>query len=703
MFGPTPPLPSLREDLRLFEAAASTSGERNWVIYDPVRHRYFQISDRIFEVISHWRSELPSKFLAYLNKTQPHTYSPDELQDIITFLSANNLTDQPISGNAADYAEQILGTRKPLLHQIIHKYLFFKVPLVRPQKFLGATMPIVDVFYSRTMLWVTVFFTLAGLYLTSRQWEKFVVTFLDFISWQGLIAYGASLIVVKLFHELGHAYTATRYGIRVNTMGVAFILLTPLFFTDVSDAWRLQSRKQKLAINGAGMVVELAIAGFATFWWAFLPDGPARSAAFAVATTSWVMSLLVNLNPFMRFDGYYLMADAWNVPNLQTRSFAMAKWALREFLFGLGHPCPENLKRSTRRGFIIYAFCVWIYRFFLFLGIALLVYHLFFKVLGVILFTVEIAWFIALPIFKEIMEWWKMRDEIMKSPRTKITAAVVGVVLLATFYPWSGTIRFPAVMIAERETTIFSPRPAVVHSIDTENGAAVKAGDVLAVLKDPDLSFNVKQTERKIALLRARLARIAGDTKDRSEREIILSEIESKKEELDGLKDELERLTIRAPFAGTVRDIDPKLAKGQWTNHERPIVSVVAPQTFEATGYVDEDDLWRVEVGQDALFVPEDIQLSKQKGSLVEVARAGAQALEYPYLSSTYGGAIASETEEDGQIRPRSGYYLVRIAMNGKAPQHVARGTVHVTGKPESIAASAWRRILQVLVRESGV
>ncbi len=302
-----PPLPLLRQDLRLFEAASSQSGERNWVIYDPVRHRYFQISDKILDVISSWRAIPLPHLLVQLNQKYPDAYNEEELQDIVTFLSANNLTEQPLSGDVKDYAAQVLGTRKSLFQQAIHKYLFFKVPLVRPQRFLQATMPFVEIFYSRWAFWITVFFTVTGLYLASRQWEKFVITFLDFFSLQGLIAYGLSLIIIKLFHELGHAYTATRYGVRVNTMGIAFILLTPIFFTDVSDAWRLQSKKQKLAINGAGMVVELAIAGFATFWWAFLPDGPFRSIAFVLATTSWVLSLFVNLNPFMRFDGYYLM------------------------------------------------------------------------------------------------------------------------------------------------------------------------------------------------------------------------------------------------------------------------------------------------------------------------------------------------------------------------------------------------------------
>src|SRR5690606_32070695 len=146
----------------------------------------------------------------------------------------------------------------------------------------------------------------------------------------------------------------------------------------------------------------------------FLPDGIFKSAAFILATTSWVLSLVINLNPFMRFDGYYILSDLLGVKNLQQRSFALGKWKLRETLFRLNLPPPEVLDKSLISKLVIYAWGVWIYRFFLFLGIALLVYHFFFKVLGIILFIVEILWFIVLPIAKELSWWWDLRKKIIK-------------------------------------------------------------------------------------------------------------------------------------------------------------------------------------------------------------------------------------------------------------------------------------------------
>ena len=339
-----------------------------------------------------------------------------------------------------------------------------------------------------------------GLYLTSRQWDVFATTFLDFFSIEGAALFAVSLAGIKVLHELGHAYTATRWGVRVNTMGVAFMLMMPILYTDVTDAWRLRSRRARLQIAAAGMTVELALAGIATFLWAFLPDGPARSVAFVVATTSWILSLAVNLNPFMRFDGYYLLADAWRMENLQPRAFALARWWLRETLFGFGIEPPEQLPRGKRRLVIAYGIGVWIYRLVLFLGIALIVYHMFFKVLGVILFAVEIIWLILMPVLREIAEWIKMRKRIVRAPRAAVTAGIVVVLVTLFFLPWSSTVRVPAVALPEKDFALYPPRPARIVSLNLEDGAHVAAGASLAVLHSPNLDHEITKARLNIAL-----------------------------------------------------------------------------------------------------------------------------------------------------------------------------------------------------------
>ena len=185
------------------------------------------------------------------------------------------------------------------------------------------------------------------------------------------------MIAVKIAHELGHAIVAKHYGLRVSSMGVALLVLFPVLYTDNTDAWRLTDQRKKLQIVLAGLMVEFHIALLALFSWTVVEDGPLRSAAFFLATSSLVGSLLVNLSPFMRFDGYYALAD-FGMQNLQPRAFELARWQVRQWLFGL----PENPPAfsATKHYFLVfYSFATWIYRFFLFLGIALLVYFFAFK------------------------------------------------------------------------------------------------------------------------------------------------------------------------------------------------------------------------------------------------------------------------------------------------------------------------------------
>ena len=218
-----------------------------------------------------------------------------------------------------------------------------------------------------------------GLYIVGRQWDEFTSTFLYFFNLQGMGFYFLSLVAIKVLHELAHAYTVVRYGSKVPTMGVAFLVMFPLLYTDTSDTWRVRSARERMHVGAAGMIVELYIACIATFCWGFLPDGVLKSAAFILATTSWTMSLFINSNIFMRFDGYYIFSDLLGIQNLQKRSTEIGKWKLTEVLFNTGLKPPESLPKSMLRKLYIYAWGVWVYRLFLFIGIAVLVYYFFLK------------------------------------------------------------------------------------------------------------------------------------------------------------------------------------------------------------------------------------------------------------------------------------------------------------------------------------
>ncbi len=701
--GSDTPLPALRQELELVAGPPNLAGAPIRVIYDPVRHRYFSLGPDETALLDLWQPIPLEQFCAHAGNQLGRDVSPCEVAEIIFFLHANNLTEQPANGESRDYASQARAGHRSIWSHMVHSYLFVRIPLVRPHRFLQATLPLVAPFFTRLAGGMVVAMGTLGLYLVSHQWNEFVATFLHFLSLEGIAVYGLAIVLIKILHELGHAWTATRHGVRVTSMGIAFMVMMPLLYTDVTNAWRLKSRAKRLQIDAAGIVVEISLACIATCLWAFLPDGPARSAAFVTATTSWILSLAINLNPFMKFDGYYLLVDTSGIPNIQNRAFALARWKLREWLFDLGHPPPGGFRPRTARMLILYAWGTWVYRLFLFIGIALLVYYLFFKLLGVLLFAIEIIWFIALPIWREVAIWWQLRSEIMNRRRILLTAGIVATLIAVTFVPIRWSVTLPAIAQSGTDIALHAPRDAQIKSWHMTEGRNVARGEVLAVLETPQLAHDLARADHAVALLDLRLARIVGDARDLASRTTIVQERAARLEERAGYLRQIAELVIRAPAPGTLRDVDSRLHPAAWASQKQRLARLIGNRSAVVRAYANEDVLWRLEAGDEGLFIPDDPQRPAVTVTLADIARAGSDDLEIAYLASVHGGAIASERDDEGRIRPRKSQYELRLDLAPPAPVQIVRGVVRLPGRPEPLASSIWRQIMRVLVRETGV
>lgn len=701
------PLPALRDDLEIVKTAAQPNGAPAWVIFDRISNRYFEIGGELRDMLKLWSAGTVDQLRRRLRNELNRTVSDEDINDAIYFLISNALV-RDIPGN--DYktmAAKMAAEKKSIFSTMMHSYLFFRIPLFRPDRFLQATWPYVAFLFSRSAVWLYVAFAIVGLYLVSRQWDQFAGTFQFMMSWQGAALYGASLVFVKSVHELGHAYMSVRYRLRVPTIGVAFMVLMPVLYTDTSGAWRLRSRGKRLMIDGAGIFAELALAAIATLLWAFLPDGSLRLCVFAVATTSWVTSLAVNLNPLMRFDGYYILSDTLGFQNLQSRGFEMARWRLRELLFGLGEPAPETLSVRLRRLIVLHAWATWIYRFFLFLGIAILVYAFFIKIVGILLFIVEILWFILLPIWREMKHWWKIRGKIMSSRRLAVTGSILAAFVVLAIIPWSTSISIPAVMTAQQEQSVFAPFPAQVAKVRFRDGDRVAKGDVLVELAAPQLELDLRLANERAALLKNRIGRIGSDDQDRASLIVLANEMSEVGEELKGLSRIKEQLTIRAPFDGVIADMDPELHAGIWINKEAPLAIVQSSGKPRIKGYVTENNVFRFQAGARAKFIPDNPELEVIPLTVSDVAQASSEKLDEPYLALPYGGSIAIEEARREELRPMVATYAVAMLPAEDAaiqrPQKAVRGVSIVSGEPRSLYTRIKLQVLKVFVRELGV
>ncbi len=699
-----PPLPRLREDLVLREGAATSTGEPTWLIYDGLQHRYIQIDQAAFLVLSVWRDAGSAVSLSEtVQQRFGLTFQADEVAALGQFLQNNRLTiDGPRQG-WRDLSAANTASKHGVVMTLVHNYLFLRWPLFKPEPFLGRTMWLVSPLYTRPMAGVMLVLALLGLYLVSRRLDVFMADFRGLMTAEGAWLFAGTLFGVKVFHELGHAYTAVRYGVRVPTMGIAVMMMAPMLYTDVTDAWRLVDRRQRLLIDAAGVIVELGLAIIATILWVFMVEGVARNIMFLIATTSWMMSVLVNLNPLMRFDGYYILADIVRVDNLQSRAFVLGQWKLREWLFRPRVHCPENFTPTMTWWLVAYAWATWIYRLILFTGIALIVYAYFFKLLGVALFAFEIGYFIIRPILAEIKVWWTMRATIRNSRRILITSAGAIIMIAAFVVPWSGTVYVPAVIEARDMTRVFPPRSAKVVSVHVVPGQRVEAGTLLLQLEAPDLGHELNIVRMRLAAIRARMARRGADDADREDNLVLESELATLVIRQIGLLKEQNELEVRAQRGGEVVEFNTQLAPGRWIAAKEPIATIIESTATSALGYIGESDLWRVQAGAVGRFIPDDASSSAATVTLATIALAGAAVIELPDLAQPHGGRIAVQPDSRQRLVPTAAQYMAVMQAHPDVvrPVMMMRGLVLLQGQRESLFARGWRQVLRVLVRES--
>lgn len=695
--------PQLREELALLPGPKLADGQPSWTLHDPTRNRFFSIDWLTFEVLRRWSFADADAIAESVSQDSTLTLSVDDVEQVSRFLGENQLL-QARPGQARQQAERLAKARGSRFKWLLHHYLFFRVPLVRPDAWLDRWQGLAARFSSRAFALMTLAALMLGLTQVARHWEHFTASLVDTFTWSGLAAYGAALIVVKLLHELGHAFTAKRYGCRVPTMGVAFLVLWPMAYTDTNETWRLTSRWQRLRIAAAGIVTELGIAAWATLAWGLLPDGELRSAAFVLATTSWIATLAINASPFMRFDGYFILSDWLDMPNLHERSFALARWKLREWLFDLGEERPERFSASKERALILFAWITWFYRLVVFLGIAVLVYHFAVKAIGILLFMVEIAWFILMPIRQELRAWRQRWPTIRRRRRSMLALLLLMVVIALALIPWPGRISASGMLSPVAVWPVHAPGPAQLLEMRYAEGALIEAGEPIARMASPALLAQRETAAAKVDQLRWLAASAGFGNDSRNRLQSAQEELATAEAELAGLDRDLARYEPRAPFTGHLYDQDPDLHAGQWLADKERLALLVGDQGYRVETYLDEEAVKHIQPGNSARFVSDGGDGTVLRLRVSHVDMDTTRVLDDARLAAQTGGHVLVR-ERHGQLIPEQGLYRVNLAVDtpiGALAGQSWRGTLVIHGESESLAGRYVRNALSVLLRESG-
>ena len=695
-------LPPLRQELNLAESPTSSDGSPAWTLYDPAAHRFYQLGWPAFEILSRWSLGNAAAVVASIRRETTLRVELDDVLELVQFLAAHQLVE---AGTVTD-TRRLLGAQarervSPATWALRH-YLFIRVPLLRPMPLLRRLAPFVQWLFRPMFWWTTLICAGTGLYLASRHWEQFLHTFQAYAGWEGLLGIAIALSSAKVLHEFGHAITAYRYGCHVPSMGIALLVLWPVLYTDTNEAWKLRSRRARLHIGAAGMLAELALAAYATLLWNFLPDGPLRAGVFMLATSTWVITLALNASPFTRFDGYFLLSDWLRMPNLHDRAFALTRWWLRERLFGFGDAPCEVFEPSRRRFLIAFSLAAWLYRLVLFFSIALLVFHFFFRALGLFLMLVEIGWFIARPMAQEMQVWWQRRRDMRWNRQSMRTAIAVAAVLLIVLLPIRHSISAPAVLVRARAQGVYAAQPTVIQAFSLREGQTVAAGAILARLSSPELEYQLAMATVEEASLRWQVEQQPFNDELRKAGPALRRQWGTAQEALGGLRAQAELLTLRAPFAGQIADLNPDLRSGVWLRGGERLFGVIGTTEVRGEAFVEESGLARIHEGATADFVADWPEQDTHHCVVSGIDHINLATLDQPYTASIYGGSISSRKDSTGAILPLAATFRVRFEKcageNGITRE--TPGQVLLYGSAESFASQMARWLIAVARRE---
>jgi len=671
-------LPALRDDIEIFAAGPSVLGTPAWRLYDPVRNRFFQIGEAEFQLLAHWHLGSTGAMLDAVGDAMPLAPDAANLEQLLLFLHRHQLLARRERSATAALAT-LAPPPTPWGSWLLHNYLFLRIPLANPDRFYAWLAPKLE-FLFRPAFWILIaMLGLAGLGQVMTQLDRFSATFSYAFSIEGALWIAVALALLKSCHEIGHGVAAKRQGLRVTRTGVALLVLWPVLYTDVNDIWKLSDWRARLQVSAAGIATELVFAVLATWGWLLLPEGPLQSAMFIIAGTAWILSLAINLNPFMRFDGYYLLSDLLDYPNLQEASFGAARGVLRRFI-GLDEPAGPGagLPRWALAGF---GFGTWLYRAVLFLGIAYFVLISFPPLLGVPLALVEIGWFIVKPVWTEVAQIWPRRHEIPRRRRRGWLGIAAAMLLLAVL-PWSSRVEAPAMLSSAARENLFVPASGQVRTLHVRNGQVLKAGDVVLELAAPELASRLALTEARIREARARLDKAANNSVSFDQSDVLQQTLAERMVEREHVQAETARLTLRATKASVVRDLPSHIAAGAWLRQNDKIATLLPSDPaagLQVVGYLRESDYHRVRPGARVRFFPDGDPITVVYGTVRTVGVAASAVAGERALTSLSGGPLPAVDTPAGE-RLHGAFYAVEVDVDSSAPPvaRTMKGTISI-------------------------
>jgi putative peptide zinc metalloprotease protein len=641
-------------------------GERWFVIENPFTNEFFRVRPAAYEFLArlHPARTVEDVWRECLEKFPDDAPGQEAVLQLLSQLYFANLLQYDHAADSASLFERFKKRQQREWRSRLLNLMFMRFPLLDPDRFLVRTLPVVGKFISLfgALLWLVV--VGAALKVAADNWDALKQQSQGVLAPANLPLLYAGLVLIKTIHEFGHAFFCRKFGGEVHTMGVMLMIFTPVPYVDATSSWGFRSRRQRVLVGAAGMIVELFFGALAAFVWANTGQGTLHALAYNIMFIASVSTIVFNANPLLRFDGYYILSDLIGVPNLSQRANHQLRHVAERWLFGLKKSESPARTRTEKSWLTVFGLTSGVYRVIVFGGILLLVADHFFLI-GVVMAAVCFISWVTVPVGKFIHYLAASPKLERQRPRAVAVSAALAAVIVGVlqFVPLPNHFRAPGVVQSREWTQVVNETAGHVAELLAPPGQAVRAGQALVRLSSAELEIGLTHARAAQTEIETRLrAALAGDA---ASLKPLLGQLDAATNRVAKLLADRAALTIRARHDG--RWIAPELKEsvGRWLARGTPIGLLVNDASFQFTATVPQEEA-------EPLFARglarAEVRLHGQAAGVLlvtnwQVIPGSQRTLPSPALGWQAGGEIPVAPDDPHGVKSAEPFFEVRAEL----------------------------------------
>ena len=684
-------------------------GERWYVVRDPAGNQFHRLSDPAYRFVGlldgsrtigeAW--DLVGGQLADDAPTQP------EVIQILSQLFAANLIETDVTPDSAVILKRQKMHNQRQMQQKLMNLLFPRIPIWNPDNFIKAWMPVIRVLLSwmGAAVWLAVIITAAV--MIAPLWTELGAAAKNAISPSNWAWLWITFVVIKFIHEMGHAFSCRRFGGEVHEVGIMLLVLVPTPYVDASTAWAFPNKWKRVFVGAGGMIFELFVAAICAFVWIATRgagDSLINQLAYNTMLIASVSTIVFNANPLLRYDGYYILSDFWEIPNLQRKSAEYTLGLVKRHIFRVKQqqPLPPLKQRIEMFFYAIASSC---YRIFVSLAIAYMLLYTLpeeYRFIGVIMGSTALITFAIFPLFK-LTKYLATEPELHRKRGRAVafTVAVAALLIAAVgIVKFPVTVRAEGVLEAAQRQTVRVETPGFVDAVHVKDGQYVKKGDLLLTLTNSNETTKLEtdKIELQIAgmeLQSSRYVDAAKYTVDK-ERESRLAKM------LVEQQDKVAKLEVRAPISGRVVAPEIHNSKGTYLPVAAEIATVTEVKNLEAFVVIDQGDRDRLAKAGDyiaELRVAGDVDTTLPITNDIRITPAASREVRSSIFTHPGGGEHAPDPTDPKGKTTATANYEARLIFDNPAEGYYPgqRAFVRFKSKhPEPLAMQAYRWFQQL-------